>query len=91
MKKKGQGMPLNVIIIAIIVLIVLVILISLVTGKLGLFSKGVVDSGKFNCESTSYDSAFDAKKINDCEIPVSAEECKDYNENTQEGRFRCLK
>jgi hypothetical protein len=38
---KGQGMPLNVIIIAVICLLVLIVLIFIFTGKTGQFSKGV--------------------------------------------------
>ncbi len=41
MKKKGQGISLNVIIIAAIALIVLVILILIFTGRIGLFTKEV--------------------------------------------------
>jgi hypothetical protein len=43
---KGQGMPLNVIIIAVICLLVLIVLIFIFSGKAGQFKKGV-DS----CES----------------------------------------
>ena len=41
MNKKGQGLPLNVIIIAAIVLIVLVVLWAIFTGRMGVFSKGL--------------------------------------------------
>jgi hypothetical protein len=39
--KKGQGLPLNTIIIAAIVLIVLVVLWAIFTGRMGTFSTGV--------------------------------------------------
>ena len=39
--KKGQGLPLNVIIIAAIVLIVLVVLWAIFTGRMGVFTKGL--------------------------------------------------
>ena len=96
MDKKSQGLSLNVIIIAIIVLIVLVILISLVTGKLGLFTQDL-QKGKLDCYSTSTSSAslssVDAAKNPPCPsgTSVRAEECKDYNKNTEKDRFRCLK
>ncbi len=38
MTKKGQGLPLNTIIIAIIVLVVLVVIIAIFTGRIALFS-----------------------------------------------------
>ncbi len=40
MKKKGQGLSVNTIIIAIIALIVLVVLIAVFTGRLGIFTSG---------------------------------------------------
>lgn len=46
MKKKAQGLPLNVIIIAAIVLIVLVVLWAIFTGRMGVFSKGIADVTK---------------------------------------------
>ncbi len=46
MDKKGQGMPLNTIIIAIIVLIVLVVLIAIFTGRIAIFQKGVSEQSK---------------------------------------------
>ena len=46
MNKKGQGLPLNVIIIAAIVLIVLVVLWAIFTGRMGVFSKGLTDVTK---------------------------------------------
>lgn len=46
MNKKGQGLPLNTIIIAAIVLIVLVVLWAIFTGRMGVFSKGVSDVTK---------------------------------------------
>ena len=41
MNKKGQGLPLNTIIIAAIVLIVLVVLWAIFTGRMGVFTKGL--------------------------------------------------
>jgi len=48
MKKKAQGLSLNVIIIAAIALIVLVVLVAIFTGRLGLFGREVGKIGK-NC------------------------------------------
>lgn len=41
--KRGQGMPLNVIIIAVIVIIVLVVLVAIFTGQLGGFQKSLAE------------------------------------------------
>jgi hypothetical protein len=46
MKKKGQGLSLNTIIVAAIVLIVLVVLWAIFTGRMGVFSKGLTDVTK---------------------------------------------
>ncbi len=46
MNKKGQGLPLNTIIIAIIVIVVLVVLVMIFTGHLNLWSREIT-----NCES----------------------------------------
>ncbi len=44
--KKGQGLPLNVIIIAVLVLIVLVVLVIIFSGKIGKFSSSTSDTQK---------------------------------------------
>ncbi len=49
MKKKAQGMPINVIIVAAIALIVLVVLVAIFTGRLGIFGQKVAEIGK-DCE-----------------------------------------
>lgn len=43
--KKGQGLSLNVIIVAALALIVLVVLIMVFTGRIGIFTKGVEEGG----------------------------------------------
>ena len=43
--KKGQGLSLNVIIVAALALIVLVILVAIFTGRLGVFDKSVGQEG----------------------------------------------
>lgn len=45
MKKKAQGISINVIIIAAIALIVLVVLIAVFTGRFGMFAAGVRSTG----------------------------------------------
>ena len=47
--KTGQGISVNVIIIAAIALIVLVVLIAIFTGRFGIFTGGVKETG--TCES----------------------------------------
>ena len=49
MNKKGQGMSVNVIIIAAIALIVLVVLVAIFTGRLGIFTGALKKTG--TCES----------------------------------------
>ena len=44
--KKGQGLSLNVIIVAALALIVLVVLIMVFTGKMGDFTSGISEEGK---------------------------------------------
>jgi len=44
--KKGQGLSLNVIIVAAIALIVLVVLVMIFTGRIGIFEKGLSKEGK---------------------------------------------
>ena len=44
--KKGQGLPLNTIIIAIIVLVVLVIIIAIFTGRIAIFEQQVTEQSK---------------------------------------------
>lgn len=46
MDKKGQGLSLNVIIIAALALIVLVVLIMVFTGRIAIFEQGVSKEGK---------------------------------------------
>ena len=46
MSKKGQGLSLNVIIVAALALIVLVVLIAIFTGRAGVFKKGVDQSSQ---------------------------------------------
>ena len=43
--KKGQGLSLTTIIVAILALIVLVVLVVVFTGRIGIFEKGVGESG----------------------------------------------
>jgi hypothetical protein len=61
--KKGQGLPLNVIVIAAIALIVLVVLIIIFTNRIGGWGKGVDDA------------AVDYTKV--CAIPGTSRECVD--------------
>lgn len=44
--KKGQGLSMNVIIIAAIALLVLVVLIAIFSGRMGIFSKDLNDNTK---------------------------------------------
>lgn len=55
-KRKAQGLSINVIILAVISLIVLVVLIAILTGQLGIFSKGVSEIQSCNeiCKLKDY-------------------------------------
>ena len=52
MKRKAQGLSLNVVIIAAIALIVLVVLVAIFTGRLGIFGQKVADVGKICTDYT---------------------------------------
>ncbi len=43
MDKKGQGISINVIIVAVIALVVLVVLVAIFTGRIAIFQRGVGD------------------------------------------------
>jgi hypothetical protein len=60
--KKGQGLPLNIIIIAAIVLIVLVVIVVIFSGRITLFGKGLKEQA----------SPYEAKN---CNIPGTNREC----------------
>jgi len=53
MKKKGQSISINTIIIAAIALAVLIVLFAIFTGRLGIFSKGVQDTDTCTQKCTS--------------------------------------
>jgi len=63
--KKAQGLSLNVIIIAAVVLIVLIVLWSIFTGRMGVFTKGVVEC-KSDCEKLSECQAIAPEGHKDC-------------------------
>jgi hypothetical protein len=63
MRKKGQGLSLNTIIIAAIVLIVLVVLWAIFTGRMGVFSQGITDITK---EKTCQEAGGEKRSGNDC-------------------------
>jgi flagellar biosynthesis/type III secretory pathway M-ring protein FliF/YscJ len=81
--KKGQSLPLNIIIIAAIVLIVLVVLWAIFTGRMGLFTKGLTDEEKkaqdaakqFEAEAASGGTPID--QLSPCtSFMVTGTECK---------------
>lgn len=62
--KRGQGMPVNVIIIAAIGLAVLVILFVIVTGRFNIFSKGIKETGltcQESCKIANYGGGIKSK------------------------------
>ena len=69
--KKGQGLSLNTIIIAAIVLIVLIVLWAIFTGRMGTFTKGVVDKTD-NVECPDYEYWKQSCGAGEIIVPVSA-------------------
>ena len=63
--KKAQGLSLNVIIIAAVVLIVLIVLWSIFTGRMGVFTKGVVEC-RIGCKKLSECQAIAPEGHKDC-------------------------
>ena len=64
--KRGQGLSLNVIIVAALALIVLVVLVMVFTGRIGLFEKGVGQESKAELIKMKI-------KYSDCQPTASAE------------------
>ena len=71
MNKRGQGLPINTIIVAAIALIVLVVLVAIFTGRLGGFSKGVAET--ITCENSC--KAFGMKS----DYALNREQCEADN------------
>ena len=69
MLKRGQGLPLNTIIIAVIVLVVLVVLIVIFTGRISAFGKSLdtCPSGQDRCVNT----ANECDGVNEVAIPMN--------------------
>lgn len=71
MKKKAQGLSINVIIVAAIALIVLVVLVAIFTGKLGTFGEEVSDVGqtctdfKSTIDDTEYTAAWQSSSCDE--------------------------
>lgn len=61
MTKKGQGLPLNTIIIAIIVLVVLVVLIAIFTGRIAIFSSDLDRAANLESVKAQFQSTSDCK------------------------------
>jgi uncharacterized membrane protein YqiK len=74
--KKGQGLPLNTIIIAIIVIVVLVVIILIFTGQLGDFGKAAnacVQAGGY-CTSGECDGRFQRKLAGEPDAACTGDE-----------------
>ena len=87
--KKGQGLPMNTIVIAAIVLIVLVVIIMIFTGSMGGFTREltkdcVVDlsgvCGTFNCEGKGYKGIV-LTDIEPGSIPITGTDCEKRTDN----------
>jgi hypothetical protein len=87
--RKGQGMPLNVIIIAVICLLVLIVIIFIFTGKTGQFKKGVdscVSRGG-TCQTGDQTCSGPVLTVGTGSSDVS---CDINNDGIQEGTRCCL-
>ncbi len=71
--KKGQGLPMNTIVIAALVLVVLVVLIMIFTGRMGGFTRSIQDCAEKGGECVS-GSECDLDKGS---LPIARGECGD--------------
>lgn len=65
-KKRGQGLSINVIIIAVVALIVLVVLIAIFTGKLGGFSTGLKEVDDVNKDCADIKAGYTLRTEAEC-------------------------
>ena len=81
--KKSQGLSITTIILAVIGLMILVVIIALLTGRLGGFSKGVLESG--DCSSACQAAGYDGGSTGDGNqgiLDSEGNECLCANEDT---------
>ncbi|MBU90735.1 hypothetical protein CMO94_04285 [Candidatus Woesearchaeota archaeon] len=81
--KKSQGLSITTIILAVIGLMILVVIIALLTGRLGGFSKGVLESGDCSsaCQAAGYDGG-DKAGSDQGILDSEGNECLCANEDT---------
>lgn len=72
LKKKAQGISLNMVIVAVIALVVLIVLILIFSGRMNVFGRGT-------SETTAQYTA------NKCEVPGTSNECMDRDECSRLG------
>jgi len=82
MKRKGVELSVNVIIIAIIALVVLVVIFALLTGKLGVFSKGTS-----NCEDLGGKCQQNTCDLSIGQMPIPAGDL--YCKSKNQGNYCC--
>jgi len=85
--KRGQGLPMNTIVIAAIVLIVMVVLIMIFTGSMGGFVSGL----RKNCE-TDLKGVCDNFKCTDNpdRIPITGTSCETDDDTKENKRYCCI-
>ncbi len=102
-KKRGQSLPLNTIIIAIIVVTVLVVLIMIFTGQIRLFTTGLSDcqaQGGSCVSDTACPDGFSKAPLSKCDsgvccIKTGEKSCADlggscdFNDNLHLGSGKC--
>ncbi len=85
--KKGQGMSINVIIIAVLALLVLVVLAFIFTGKIGKFSSTTADCTKIaggKCED------YDCSNLGSNYVQDSSRVCLDNTGNVDQTQVCCI-
>jgi len=61
LEKKGQGLPITVIIIAAIALVILVVLVAMFVGRMGIFGKKVATVTEMSCTESCFTNAQGAR------------------------------
>ena len=85
--KKGQGLPMNTIVIAALVLVVLVVLIMIFTGSMGGFVKGLRKDCVTDLKGVCGD--FKCTGVPDT-IPITGTNCEIDESTKEEKRYCCI-
>jgi hypothetical protein len=75
MKKKAQGISMNVIVIAAIALLVLIVLIAVFSGRMGIFNKNLDEQTKNTCKARTGNDC-QAAACGPTQIQIFGTDCK---------------